>query len=255
MKKITKNSAPQVLIDYSINNPNATWDKFKKKRNRILPVQTQLKKDQGWLCVYCEIDLKAKNSEDEVDDFRVEHFHPKSDTSVTSDNWHLKWDNLFACCHGGSEKKVADASKRFEKEPIERTCDIPKEDAVLDDIILNPLELNAFPSVFKTDRASGKLQGNPDYKKEHIANAKNTINSLNLNSIRLSRFRAEILNKINHELQNRLKSGAKIDEVLNELAQSQLLKRNEQWPAFFSSIRSYLGIEAEKVLRENKFDG
>lgn len=255
MKKIAKGSVPTLLQEYQIKNPNATWNRFIKRVARKKQLHNQLYVDQGGLCAYCEIDLKPASNELEEADFRVEHFHPKSDTTSSSDNWHLKWDNLFACCHGGSEKKVADASKRFEKEPQERTCDIPKEDTVLDNIILNPLDLDAFPNLFLTDRYTGKLTFNSESKSELLVSANRTIDKLRLNSPRLSRLRAAVLDEINTVLLIRLKSGAKIDEVLNELAQSQLLKRNDQWPAFFSSIRSYLGDEAEKVLKTNGYKG
>lgn len=153
MKCIEKGNEPIELTNYLLNEPTASWRDFTAVYVRKRLVQQQIKADQGGLCAYCEIDL-LEGTGQASSDFRVEHFHPKSDRS-TAHNWHLDWQNLLGCCHGGSCKSVADSALRFD--PSDASCDVPKGEKNLTGVILNPLTLPAFPSIFKCKRSSGKL--------------------------------------------------------------------------------------------------
>ena len=154
MKKVIKGAEPQLLAAYKVATPQNSWEQYTKKKNRKVLVQDRLKSDQSGLCAYCEINLLEKDSAGDAD-FRVEHFHPKSDTS-TAHNWHLDWQNLLGCCHGGSQSNVTSSTIRFTS--LDHSCDVPKEDKNLDGIILNPLtDVPAYPSIFKCDRTSEKL--------------------------------------------------------------------------------------------------
>ena len=105
MKKVNKGPEPLELQEYRTNHPNHTWTQYRKSRIRRNAVRNQLISDQAGLYAYCEIDLKEAATPSEEDDCRVEHFYPKSLSTVLN-NRHLEWDNLLAVCHGGSQRNV-----------------------------------------------------------------------------------------------------------------------------------------------------
>ncbi len=260
MKNIIKGSEPSLLYTYRMNNSNGKWDSFSKGRTtqikqRRNQVQDQLKSDQSGICAYCEIDLKEKDASG-IADFRVEHFHPKSDHS-TAHNWHLDWQNLLGCCHGGSQSTVTDAANRFTSP--DNSCDVPKGKKNLDGIILNPLQLPPFPVFFKCERATGILsvnEANCHQAGINIQQAQNTLDELHLYANRLNSLRKAVLNQLNTQLQALIVAGKDIRAARLQLAQVYLRKNNQQhWPAFFSSIRSYLGSEAEQHLRNIGYVG
>ena len=203
MKNIQKGPEPDLLKTYRENNPAGTWDKqgqpqFKRSNSRYQAVIKQLKLDQGNLCAYCEIDL-LEDPNPACEDKRVEHFHPKSDTSGDH-NWALDWNNLLATCHGGKVSQVAD-SDRYTYPDV--SCDIPKENKNLDGIILNPLKLPPFPLIFEfgtddssicVDKAACKRSSIDPVK------AQNTIDELNLDAPRLRKFRRELLDTLTSKL-------------------------------------------------------
>lgn len=256
MKKVIKGAEPQLLATYKVATPQNSWEQYTKKKNRKVLVQDRLKSDQSGLCAYCEINLLEKDSAGDAD-FRVEHFHPKSDTS-TAHNWHLDWQNLLGCCHGGSQSNVTSSTIRFTSP--DHSCDVPKEDKNLDGIILNPLtDVPAYPSIFKCDRTSGKLTAHSENCiSANISDAivQQTIDELRLDAERLNRFRREVLNKLNLELQSLTQSGLTLPQAQSRLSQIYLRKDgNQHWPAFFTSIRSYLGTKAEEHLRTINYAG
>ena len=82
MKRIFKNpEAPEALREFAEQYPDETWEHFRRANRRgYREVKKQLLEDQHGLCAYCEINIKFADEEGEVDDFRVEHFYPKSET-------------------------------------------------------------------------------------------------------------------------------------------------------------------------------
>ena len=255
MKKVSKGIEPALLEGYRTAKPTNTWEQFKHSKTRREETQSQLVVDQGGLCAYCEIDLLPKAGTDEAD-FRVEHFHPKSD-QTTAHNWHLDWQNLLGCCHGGSQKNVVDAANRFTSP--DHSCDVPKGKRVLDNVILNPLHLPAFPRLFSCERATGHLtvdSDNCDQANVSVAKAQNTIDELNLDAERLKRLRKAVLNDLNDQIRARVAQGMSIGDVRENFAKAILRKNaSGHWPKFFTSIRSYLGNEAEKQLRKSHYSG
>lgn len=214
--------------------------------------------DQGGLCAYCEIDLAPAINGSEAD-LRVEHFHPKSDTSG-SVNWALRWSNLLACCHGGSRPDVVDAASRYGRTKSDHSCDVPKAVKDLDGVILNPLtDIPASPALFAFQRAGGAISvdtsrcsaaGVPHIK------AQATIDELGLNVPRLQRLREATLVQINQHLQTLITGGLPMDQARSEVAAALLRKNsNGHWPRFFSAIRSYLGRAAENQLTSIGYDG
>ncbi|NJA05520.1 TIGR02646 family protein [Methylococcaceae bacterium WWC4] len=254
MKKIHKGTEPEQLIQFRQSNPSNTWKQYTADFNRKKQIQDQLKLDQGGLCAYCEIDLKPANNADTAD-FRVEHFHPKHDSSIY--NWHLDWQNLLACCHGGSCNDVADAANRHTSP--DHSCDVPKANKVLDDIILNPIDLPAFPCLFKFNRADGSISVNIAHCQQvgvDEGKVQATIDELHLDAKRLRDLRKPILSTLGSQFERMVAAGEAPEDAKLRLARVAL-KKDEQghWPKFFSAIRDYLGNAAEQQLNDIEYNG
>lgn len=255
MKAVVKGLEPQRLTTYRTNCSFRTWKQFTSSNDRKRETQRQLVSDQGGICAYCEVDLKAA-SKNRVADLRVEHFHPKSDTA-SGHNWHLDWQNLLACCHGGSQKDVVDATARFSSP--DHSCDVPKDKKMLDNVILNPIRIPAYPCLFKIERISGQISVD-DAKcisaGVDVLKAERTIHELRLDAKRLNKMRKGELNSINEKLIEQIKKGKTIPEARKYLAKAILRKNsNNHWPKFFTSIRYYLGSAAEDQLRDINYTG
>ncbi|MGH9823323.1 MAG: hypothetical protein ACREDR_08740, partial [Blastocatellia bacterium] len=115
---------------------------------------------QRCLCAYCEIRIADGNDDQTIDarkhEQRVEHFHPKSDLTGPV-NWALEWSNIWAVCHGGSQRPAegapADPSKFLPPLPANLSCDSFKEHQISagrlstspEGWILSPADVPAFP--------------------------------------------------------------------------------------------------------------
>lgn len=248
MKKIVKGVEPSGLAAYRTTNPNGAWSNFTKRPKRRNDVQQQLRQDQGGLCAYCEIDLKPADNTGDAD-FRVEHFHPKSDRS-TGHNWHLDWQNLLGCCHGGSQGNVVEAARRYTSPDY--SCDVPKDNNDWDVVILNPLNMPAYPLLFQFFRKDGAMSVDRRCcvaAEIDVAMAQSTIDRLHLDSARLRNLRKAVLDKVNDELNQLVTSGYDIDAARNRIAKALMKKDSHgHWPTFFSASRYYLGSAAETQL-------
>lgn len=254
MKRVLKGAEPPRLAAYRQQTPTGTWEQCKNNQNRKNEIHGRIKADQGNLCAYCEIDLR--NGATATSDFRVEHFHPKSDQS-TGHNWHIDWRNLLGCCHGGSQSHVVDAANRFTSP--DHSCDVSKSRDLLDHVILNPLNIPATPALFQFARANGEISVNQTACQSAnvpLAKAQATINYLQLDANRLRRLRKAVLDSLNHLLANRVANGQTAAQARRAIARAILRKDNNgHWPAFFSSIRSYLGQAAEDQLASIGYQG
>ncbi|WP_417436857.1 retron system putative HNH endonuclease [Idiomarina abyssalis] len=138
--------------------------------------------------------------------------------NTPSRNWHLDWQNLLGCCHGGSQRNVVDASQRFTS--LESSCDVPKDGKNLDSAILNPLQITAFPKLFSYDRSTGAFFVDSDACQQAGINeavAQNTIDELNLDAERLKRFRKVTLNNLNAQMTSLVREGLSIWETRENL--------------------------------------
>lgn len=186
-----------------------------------------------------------------LDDCRIEHFHPKSKRELGEPNWGLEWSNLLAVCCGGNQSKVVEPEHRFNTEKKSYSCDVPKDDKILDAIIFNPLDL-PYPNIWRFYRSTGQMDVSTNVCETQgvdIEMARQTIEELNLNSPRLMRARKMILEDINSRITERVGRGLTIEQARSSLAASVLRKnRSGDWPSFFSATRFYLGQQAEAVL-------
>lgn len=246
MKKVAKGPEPSGLIRFRSRLPNATWAVFKRSEPSTYDQVVQLlRKDQGGLCCYCEIDLRPPLATSSAD-FRVEHFHPKSDGRP----WHLAWDNLLGCCHGGSQKTVPD------RYSADHSCDVPKAGDVLDTVILNPLHL-PLARLFNFERTTGKLSAFRSKCNEYQIDperVEETLSRLNLNCPRLCQLRKAAADQLNAQLQLRLSRGQALAEVRIQMAKAIFIN-GQDWPAFFTALRAYLGEGAELRLTELGYQG
>lgn len=261
MKSIRKSPAPPELAEYVAEYPQASWETLSDEYRSLKElIGRRLRSDQGGLCCYCEIDLVVPANRVGLPDFRVEHFHPKSDRSDATRNWALEWSNLLGCCHGGSARDVAEAEQRFAKDVArDSSCDVPKGEHNWDDSILNPLDLPPTPALFDVHRTTGELSVHqPNCERAGIdpEKAQEALVKLNLNSRRLTPFRQRITHDLNHHLQAKLAEGLDIATATRQLAEAFLRQdQANNWPAFFTTIRSYLGPSAEQHLQSIGYVG
>ncbi|MDD3041029.1 retron Ec78 anti-phage system effector HNH endonuclease PtuB [Bacteroides sp.] len=253
MKKIKKGQEPHSLITYKSAKPNAKWEEFRDERSNYTEIKRQLIDDQNGLCAYCEIDLKQTGSSRPLDDFRVEHFIPKSQNPPP--NWALEWNNLIGVCHGGRQRGVVDEPLRFG----EASCDAYKGGKNLQGVILNPLHV-PIGRIFKYELTALEEKGKMMVDLQNCpqamqSQAQNTIDDLHLNVERLRRMREAVIEGLIEQISLMTSSGKEISEVMETLVRSQLRKRNNSWPAFFSTIRCFFGETAECYLASINYDG
>lgn len=253
MKRVYKGEEPEALLHYRQRYPDRSWEKFRSHKAAYQQVKEALLRDQHGLCAYCEISIKRAEAEGEVDDFRVEHFYPKSATGRNGHNYHLDWQNLLGVCHGGSQPAVPDAEERYSTLKCDRSCDVPKGGKTISAELLNPLKLPGSKRLFCYVEHSGRMLVDETSCPARLRQrAKNTIRELNLNAPRLMRLRLEVIHKLQEEIAAELAQGLELEEVLQLLASSWLVPDYEgRSLPFFSVMRWYLGEAAEQVIRSS----
>lgn len=252
MKKVFKSKiVPKQLKLFAEAFPHETWEHFRRRSRRgYKEVKKQIYKDQHGLCAYCEISIKMAENDEDIDDFRVEHFHPKSETNTKGKNWHLCWENMLGVCHGGSQKDVPNSDWRYSSRKNDRSCDIPKGGRDLSRTILNPLHIPGKVRLFRYLEYNGKmLVDEKTCPQKFSKKANNTIRELNLNARRLRRMRQVVIDVLQNEIENGMKQGLEFEECLERLAEGLLSPdRDGAYRPFFTVIRWYLGPAAENFL-------
>ena len=262
MKKINKSiNQPALLAAYYAANPLDTWSNF-TNTDQAGKCETQdaLRRDQYHLCAYCEIDLLRGDGMGN-DDFRVEHFHPKSRPPQPPPNWDLDWGNLLGTCHGGSVSTVSEASRCTNPD---YSCDIPKGNQVLGGLILNPItDIPAFPPLFAFQE-DGQMRVSENCPPNLKTQAERTITELRLSgdssqnilAARLSKLRAAVIENLRDTIKVSIQQGKTLEFAMEELAEIMFPSApQDSWPAFFSTIRWYLGPVAEDRLKEINYSG
>lgn len=270
MKRVQKQNEPIELTRFRNAVPSSTWQQLKDDAHNNGPItydkcRVQLIADQGGICAYCEIDIRANNPLQ----CRVEHFHPKSDVSHAH-NWALDWENLLAVCAGGSYKY---SSPPYACEPLadNLSCDAYKDRMIqlgrlpekCEGWILNPAELLALPSLFCIEKSTGKLQtsivdcaaiepwpGNQHADLETLV--QHTIDMLNLNCDRLCTARLVVIRDIERNKKKQRDAMYSPQQGLRNLATQYL---RPHWRGFFSTFRLCIGVAAESHLQSIGFQG
>lgn len=253
MKRVYKSKMePAALRKYRLRYPQETWEHFRRRaRGGYRDVKKRILRDQHGLCAYCEISIKLAEKEGEVDDFRVEHYFPKSETKLGEHNYHLDWRNLLGVCHGGSQPYVPDADWRYSVEKYDRTCDVPKGSKPITKRILNPLRIPGNVRIFRYLEHNGRMLVDEETCPKYLQKrAQNTIRELNLNAPRLCRMRMEVVRRLEDEIMQAMANDENLDDVLYELAKTCLLPGyNGMSLPFFSVTRWFLGEAAERIIR------
>jgi uncharacterized protein (TIGR02646 family) len=262
MKSILKNpTPPQNLTDHISSHPHDTWEQLRNTNPNLYNIiRASVIRDQFGLCAYCEC---AINPFDPLST-RVEHFHPKSDTSNPNLNWALLWENMIGVCNGGDNKYLENYLPPL---PANLSCDSHKNHAVqngklpeaCEGLILNPLEMIATPCLYRLNRANGFLEPDRDncqnltVQGNRFSNVfelvENTIKVLNLNCDRLAQQRLRVFWSIERNKQQWRTSNMNVN--------ANLISRyfDFQWRPFFTTIRLCLGQVAENHLQSIQFLG
>ena len=267
MKLVKKSAEPISLTGYRDHNPGQNWDGMSNDGLNDGPLavkdcRRQALTDQGGLCAYCEckIDVALPGK------CRVEHFHPKSDTS-TATNWNLEWSNMLATCLGGER-----TPHNLYPLPENLSCDAHKnhvldkskgKSAECDGWILNPLEIPSHVNLFSLNKRNGFLVPNeeacsliPEFPGNKHKSTKelinNTINVLNLNCDRLAELRREVIINIEKNIKT-----MRVRHVRREDVPQKLIERyfNEHWPEFFTTIRCCIPDVVEPYLKSISYAG
>ena len=261
MKLINKKSGPRKLKKYRKKHPMETWGNAPKQLRKSC--RHKCMKQQGNICCYCECSLHHPT----IKNFcRVEHFHQKSDTVSTGKNWHLDWKNMLAACNGQT-----DENKRIKyAHPNNLSCDSYKNYLIqknklpiqCEGLIMNPLQIPAFPNLFKVDIGSGELKPNDSACSQVLIPGnkltttkdlvQKTIDSLNLNCDRLCDDRKAVLASLNKIITRERVAGKRPDVALPLIVRQYFSKK---WPAYFTTIRCRLGKYAEDYLHSIAFQG
>ncbi|WP_263831689.1 retron system putative HNH endonuclease [Sulfurospirillum oryzae] len=259
MKRIKKSTIPIELKKYIDLDCDLTkdWeDDFKNDcQDGYKIVIEQIKKDQGNICCYCE--LSFSDNVTIRPDFRVEHFHPKSDDPNEGKNWNLEWTNLLGCCHGGSEHRTISGEDRFIQNVRHRHSDILKNNFIWDEEILNPLEIPAYPPIFEVSN-EGVMSVAASITGDIKRKAENSLKEdrLNLNSPKLVKWREQVINILRLQLDALYQVNNDMAESVSILVDVQLSKdETGNYFSFFSTIRSFFGVDAEAYLQRTNYDG
>lgn len=267
MKRVIRLDEPNELETYRKANPANTWDQMRGDaigRTAYEAARRQLINGQGGLCAYCEIGMH----DGDPLKCRVEHFHPKSDTS-TPHNWALDWQNMMAVCMGGSQRHQQ-APHTLEPLPENLSCDAYKDQMInagkLDEHcegwIVDPIGLPASPCLFFLEKSTGKLLPDTDRCAEVVlqgnkhpsmqALVQHTIDMLNLNCARLCEARKHVVWDIERNKKSLRQQNIGPEQALHALAERYFRQR---WPGFFTTIRLSLGAAAEQYLAYTVFQG
>jgi len=267
VKRVVRLDEPVELEQYRGSNPQSSWEQMRNDatgRVAYEAVRRQLLEGQGGLCGFCELGL---HDHDPLK-CRVEHFHPKSDTS-TPHNWALDWQNVIVVCMGGSQRYLG-PPHTLEPLPENLSCDAHKDQMIkagrlteqCEGWIVAPVDIPHCPCLFFLEKSTGRLEpdelacANVTFPDNRHASTEalvlHTITMLNLNCTRLCEARKRILWHIERSKKKLRDSGAHPDEALQALSERYFRQR---WPAFFTTIRFCLGPAAEKYLADVEFQG
>jgi len=278
MKRIRKRETPPAaLTDYIRDNPESsdahTWDAFRDNSpSGMNEVMDALYEDQGGLCAYCEIELLKKR------DFRVSHFHPKrAQEDAGSRAWELKWANMHGACHGGTIRFPQDRAAwsgegtRPTRHEMEKRlhCDAVLGNEILDDQLLNPLNIPAFPRLFKYEERLSPVnerqcwivadktlcdEAESNGCENCYERAVSTIEKLHLNSSILLAKRQWTYDAITAKIAELTGLGLS-EEAARERVVEVVFAKTSKWPDFFTLWRFTFKDQAEKQLRSIEFNG
>jgi len=265
VKRVAKGGEPAALLTYRRTQPGATWNAMRDDaldggQQAYADIRTHTHQDQGGLCAYCEIDIRDNNSLKS----RIEHFHPKSDTSDPALNWALDWANMLAVCAGGSYR-YGTAPHTLEPLDENLSCDAHKDRLIqqgrladaCEGWVLDPSRLPRWPvSLFALDKLTGMLRANEtrcrefdpwpgNHHADMAALVENSIAVLNLNCVRLREARLRVIRDVERNKKRQRDQGFGPHDGLKNLAAHYFRLR---WPGFFTTLYLCLGPAADEFI-------
>jgi uncharacterized protein (TIGR02646 family) len=254
VKRCLKGSPePNCLTTFRNTPPLGDWDEFRDTQC-YQTVRATTRADQGGLCAYCER-LLGEN------DRQIAHFHPKSDATGTV-NWALHWPNLWCACTGGDQAALANHPDAYLPPPVEnRSCDVAKEDRVVDGSVLSPAEVPAYPRLFKYKQWVDGLHIGADNTNCAVANispdlAKATIDTFNLNCRRLAQATLAVHRAIEGQIKRLREHAPQPEALFPSLVQWHLARSQDGcWKPFFTQMRWRFKEAAETYLQSIDYQG
>ena len=287
MKLCKKLPEPATLVAYRTAQPQGSWDDMHDDalnggQQAYPEIKRTLVRGQRCLCAYCEIRIADGCDDQAIDarkhEQRIEHFHPKSDSSG-SVNWALLWSNMWAVCHGGSQRPAegvpADPSQFLEPLPANLSCDSFKEHQISagrlstspEGWILSPADVPAFPVLLMFD-SDGTVRPHIDncadvtlpnnHYPDTATLVASTIEHLNLACVRLSERRRIAGAGLEKQIKRARDQAPGVEPatVLTNLARRLFSgSADSPWVQFFTLIRWRLGEAAEAHLESINYSG
>ncbi len=211
---------------------------FKKNNDRRDAIRERLRDDQRGLCAYCENTLVEQ-------DESVEHLVPRS----AGLEYELDWNNLVLCCLGGERpisEDVPDAAVRYDSDGS-RSCGHAKKRHPRP--VVNPRSLPVSPRLFRFSSEDGRIlcdEASCVAAGVAVEEVEMAITTCGLRAGRLNRARLAVIN----ELEGMLANGDAERQIAEDI-----LPADGYLPAFFTTIRWYLGQDAEDHLQSINFAG
>lgn len=208
MKYILKGDEPQSFTDWKNNDKmyqrgKPSWNRFSHSKYKKIKSELieSLKKEQGYICCYCEVELK-KN------DYHPEHIKPKSKNNFPE--LQLEYDNLLCSYQLELDKG----------EP--KQCGNSKADNI---IPITPLQSNCENKFTYTE--DGYIESTDDDSKETIIHLQLDINKLN--TLRREAIEPFIIDPIT------------LDEISKEeakiFAENYLKQKDGKFNEFYTTIK------------------
>ncbi|EPL1564136.1 retron system putative HNH endonuclease [Klebsiella pneumoniae] len=198
-----------ILDDYIAvpGNENNGWkDEFyttlaSDDRDRL---KNEIITDQAGLCAYYEKALRDEGDNKPLG-FKVEHFIPENSKTIKekiaagqpapTTNYSLLWTNLLGCCFGGEHPRSAS----YDKSLTDRTnlsCDVPKSNHNWSELILDPSQQPPDDGTWFEFDEDGLMYVSADCPTQYVNKARQSIEMLNLNCVRLTRLRLAALESL-----------------------------------------------------------
>jgi len=243
---------PECLSTFRNAQPQGTWSEFRDTQC-YQTIRATTRADQGGFCAYCER-LLAEN------DRQIAHFHPKSDPNGGV-NWALHWPNLWFACCGGDQATMVHPDAYLPPTEENRSCDVAKENKIVDGEVLSPADVPAFPRLFRYEQRMDCMDITPDEANCTAAGidmviTQATVATFNLNCRRLSEARMRVHRMIESQIKRLRENSPKPEIHFAALVQRYLAKSADgNWKPFFTMIRWRFGTAAETYLQSINYEG
>jgi uncharacterized protein (TIGR02646 family) len=201
MKNLDKKPTPQFFIDDTAGLTN--WNDYYGSKKRNLR-EYILKEEQSYVCVYCEVQLEASNT-----NCHLEHIRPKESASYPELTF--EYSNLGVSCNGNHCNPDGVTSKIL--------CGPKKDNFFDEDLFLHPFETPEVSSHFAFN-SDGEIS--PVDEAEKFSKAEYMIELLNLNgyngvSRALAEKRKNAFDGLFDALIEKQSSGIEANDFINDI--------------------------------------